>query len=288
MKLFSSLDPIKDQKINNDNFAPCNFLIDWNEYANKLIKDPSLFNYDYFNFNIEIITKEVRKPTLIDLAEAIVTDTKCSIEIGARAQIMSESMVQFCNTGLHEALLKNDSKKKEYIRRSYELNSIQLLITNILEDEYQAALFVTGTNCMNDISYYKYDNNVKYLCDFIEDYKKDLSIKDIITMISICNIYVSDTLIYVLKEKEKDTVNARRLTSAIISILASLSTPQLDYIFRRKMEYNTGNDEMEFYRFRINDRDSYEKEETYERISSVLSWGKPSMNNLQYVWRFDK
>ena len=259
MKLFSSLDPIKNQKINNDNFAPCNFLIDWNEYANKLIKDPSLFNYDYFNFNIEIIMKEVRKPTLIDLAETIVKDTKCSIEISARAPIMSESMVRFCNTGLHEALLKNDSRKKEYIA------------TNILEDEYQAALFVTGTNCMNDLSYYKYDDNVKYLCDFIEGNEKELSIKDIITMISTCNIYVSNTLMYILNQKEKDTVNARRLTSAIISILASLSSPQLDYVFR-KMKYQYEIDYNDMYRFKIYDKNSYEKEETWSRITNVLGW----------------
>ena len=268
MKLFSSLDPIKNQKINNDNFAPCNFVVDWDVYANKLIKDPSLFNYDYFNFNIEIIMKEVRKPTLIDLAETIVKNTKCSIEIGTRAKIMSESMVRFFNTGLHEALLKNDSRKKEYIAHSYELNSIQLLITNILEDEYQAALFVTGTNCMND---YKYDDNVKYLCDFIEGYEKELSIKDIITMISTCNIYVSNTLMYVLNQKEKDTVNARRLTSAIISILASLSSPQLDYVFR-KMKYQYEIDYNDMYRFKIYDKNSYEKEETWSRITNVLGW----------------
>lgn len=271
MKLFSSLDPIKNQKINNDIFAPCNFVTDWDVYANKLIKDPSLFNYDYFNFNIETIMKEVRKPTLIDLAETIVKDTKCSIEISARAKIMTESMVRFFNTGLHEALLKNDSRKKEYIAHSYELNSIQLLITNILEDEYQAALFVTGTNCMNDLSYYKYDDNTKFLCDFIEGYEKELSIKDIITMISTCNIYVSNTLMYVLSQKEKDTVNARRLTSAIISILASLSSPQLDYVFR-KMKYQYEIDYNDKYRFKIYDKNSYEKEETWSRITNVLGW----------------
>lgn len=271
MKLFSSLDPIKNQKINNDIFGPCNFVVDWDVYANKLIKDPSLFNYDYFNFNIETITQEVRIPTLIDLAEAIVKDTKCSIEISARAKIMTESMVRFCNTGLHEALLKKDSRKKEYIAHSYELNSIQLLITNILEDEYQAALFVTGTNCMNNLSCYKYDDNVKYLCDFIEGYEKELSIKDIITMISTCNIYVSNTLMYVLNQKEKDTVNARRLTSAIISILASLSSSQLDYVFR-KMKYRYEIDYNNRYRFKIYYKNSYEKEETWSRITNVLGW----------------
>lgn len=287
MKLFSSLDPIKNQKINNDNFAPCNFLQDWNEYANRLIKDPSLFDYDYFNFNIETIIKEVRKPTLIDLAEAIVKDSKCAIEIGARAKIMTESMVRFCNTGLHEALLKTDLIKKEYITRSYELNSMQLLITNILEDEYQAALFVTGTNRMNNLSYYKYDDNVKFLCEFIEDYEKELSIKDIITMILTCNIYVSNTLIYVLKQKEKDTVNARRLTSAIVSILASLSTPQLDYVFK-KMKYQYEIDYDNMYRFKIYDKNSYEKEETWSRIINVFKRLEFLSSNLQYPWRFDK
>ena len=253
------------------NFAPCNFLNDWNEYANRLIKDPSLFDYDYFNFNIETIINEVRKPTLIDLAEAIVKDSKCAIEIGARAKIMTESMVRFCNTGLHEALLKADSRKKEYIASSYELNSMQLLITNILEDEYQAALFVTGTNRMELLSYYKYDDNVKFLCDFIEDCEKELSIKDIIMMILTCNIYVSNTLMYVLQQKEKDTVNARRLTSAIVSILASLSSPQLDYVFR-KMRYMYENDCADIYRFKIYDKNSYEKEETWSRITNVLGW----------------
>ena len=78
-------------------------------------------------------------------------------------------------------------------------------------------------------------------------------------------------MIYVLREEEKDTLNARRLTSAIVSILASLSTPQLNYVFK-KMKYQYEIDYDNMYRFKIYDKNSYEKEETWSRIINVLEW----------------
>lgn len=268
MKLFPSLDSIKEKSIQDDKIISINFVKDWNNYVTNIIENKIPFNLEYFEYNISDIIKKTKPSLLIKLSEVIVNKDKINKEIISKKLMLSNEMVQFYNTGINQIL--SISKDKQIISYSQKINPPQLLAENILKDDYQAALFSSGTCRISEIF-----NNARYLYDFINDYEDELSISNIITLISTSNVSVSDILVFGLYRKETDNINSRRFTSAIVSILASLSTEQISMLLD-KLDY----DRKKNYRFDLLDSNSYEKEDTFKRIVSAIQYYESQINTI--------
>lgn len=268
MKLFPSLDSIKEKSIQDDKIISINFVKDWNNYVTNIIENKIPFNLEYFEYNISDIIKKTKLSLLIKLSEVIVNKDKINKEIISKKLMLSNEMIQFYNTGINQIL--STSKDKQIISYSQKINPPQLLAENILKDDYQAALFSSGTCRISEIF-----NNARYLYDFINDYEDELSISNIITLISTSNVSVSDILVFGLYRKETDNINSRRFTSAIVSILASLSTEQISMLLD-KLDY----DRKKNYRFDLLDSNSYEKEDTFKRIVSAIQYYESQINTI--------
>lgn len=268
MKLFPSLDSIKEKSIQDDKIISINFVKDWNDYVTNIIENKIPFNLEYFEYNISDIIKKTKSSLLIKLSEVIVNKDKINKEIISKKLMLSNEMIQFYNTGINQIL--STSNDKQIISYSQNINPPQLLVENILKDDYQAALFSSGTCRISEIF-----NNARYLYDFINDYEDELSVSNIITLISTSNVFVSDILVFGLYRKETDNINSRRFTSAIVSILASLSTEQISMLLD-KLDY----DRKKIYRFDLLDPSSYEKEDTFKRILSAIQYYESQINTI--------